>query len=126
MAFDEILANRIRRIVSTRPGVTEQKMFGGLAFLHNGHMACGVAKEEMMVRVGPEGYQDALALPHAREMDFTGRPLKGLIYVDFEGYRTGPGLEGWVERGLVFTGSLPPKKPKRPKGKTPRMPHGKG
>ncbi len=116
MAFDEILANRIRRIVSGKKGISERKMFGSLAFLHNGHMACGVVKEELMVRVGPDAYEEALAHPHAREMDFTGRPLKGMIYVDCEGYRTDPGLEGWVERGLDFTGSLPPKKPKAQRG----------
>ncbi len=120
MAFDEILADRIRRVVSGKRGITEQKMFGGLAFLHNGHMACGVAKEELMVRIGPDAYEEALALPHTRDMDFTGRPLKGMIYVDFEGYRTDPALEGWVRRGITFTGSLPPKKPKQPKEPTAR------
>lgn len=124
MAYDEILANRIRRVVDGKKGVSEQKMFGGLAFLHNGHMACGVAKEELMVRVGPDAYEEALALPHAREMDFTGRPMKGMIYVEFEGYRTDHGLEGWVERGLDFTGSLPPKKPKKKQAARKKTPPG--
>jgi len=91
-------------------GYEEKKMFGGLCFLVNGNMCCGVAKDTFMVRVGPEAYDEALALPHAREMDFTGKPLKGMVYVDSEGVSEDSELAAWVDRGLAFAGKLPPKK----------------
>lgn len=112
MAYDEDVAYRIRAVLADQDGVTEKKMFGGLAFMVNGHMCCGLAKGELMVRVGPEQYEDCLAQPHAREMDFTGRPMKGMIYVDPDGYRTDEELQVWVNRGLAFVTSLPPKSKK--------------
>ena len=108
MAYSEHLAARVRRLLDGRD-VTEKKMFGGLAFLVGGHMAVGVLADELMVRVGPDGYADALARPHAREMDFTGKALKGFVYVAAEGVRHGSSLRAWVRRGADFAGSLPPK-----------------
>lgn len=77
MTYDPAMADRMRRVLSDHSSVTERKMFGGLAFMLDGHMCCGVAGNEVMIRVGPAAYQSALAEPYAREMDFTGRPLKG-------------------------------------------------
>ena len=81
MAYDEKLADRIRQAVGPRGDVTEKKMFGGLAFLLDGKMFCGIVKDDLMVRVGPERYEAALAEAHVRPMDFTGRPMNGYVYV---------------------------------------------
>jgi TfoX/Sxy family transcriptional regulator of competence genes len=109
MAYDEGLAERLREVLNEQPGVTEKKMFGGLAFLCQGHMFCGIVGEELMVRVGAERYEQALLEPHTRAMDFTGRPMKGYVYVEPEGFETDEALEGWTNRGLEFVLSLPPK-----------------
>jgi hypothetical protein len=114
MALDEKLNQRIRDIVSERKGVTETKMFGGLCFMHNGNMMCGGdLKYGFSVRVGPEAYEEALKLNHAREMDLTGVPLKGLVFVASEGIRTKTMLTKWIDRGMAFTETLPPKKKKK-------------
>ena len=86
MGYEEKLAQRIRGLVASQPGVTEKKMFGGLSFMIGGNMFCGVLKEDLVVRMGPNGYEEALAEPHARPMDFTGRRLKSMVYVGPEGY----------------------------------------
>ena len=109
MAYDEGLAQRVREALSDQSAVIEKKMFGGLAFMVDGHMCCGVTRETLMVRVGPDAYEAALARPHARPMDFTGRPLKGMVYVDREGHEEDEDLQSWVERGLAFTNTLPAK-----------------
>ncbi len=109
MAYDEKLAERVREVFAPREGLREKKMFGGLAFMLHGHMCCGIAREALMVRVGPEAYEETLARPHARPMDFTGRALKGMVYVDAGGYRSKKALRQWVERGVAFVSSLPPK-----------------
>ncbi len=109
MAFSEKLADRIRKQLESENGVVEKKMFGGLAFMVNGNMSCGVVGEDLMVRVGPEAYESALAEPDAREMDFTGRPMKGMIYVTADGIRTAKRLAFWVQKGLKFAKSLPAK-----------------
>jgi hypothetical protein len=113
MAFDEELADRIREALAGTPGLTEKTMFGGLCFLVGGHMCCGIEGDTLMVRVGPDAYEDALARPHAREMDFTGRPLRGMVYVDGPGVESGSGLTEWAGRGVAFAASQPPKKPKK-------------
>ena len=84
-------------------------MFGGLAFMVNGHMCCGIVGEELMVRVGPDLYQSSLAQPHTREMEFTGKPLKGMVYVGTEGLATEHQLGQWVQRGLAYVSTLPAK-----------------
>jgi TfoX/Sxy family transcriptional regulator of competence genes len=102
MSYDETLATRIRALLAERDDVVEKKMFGGLCFMVNGAMCCGLTKRDFMVRVGAARYDDALAQPHARPMDFTGRPLKGMVYVAPEGLRTKAALARWVRRGLEF------------------------
>lgn len=109
MAFDEGMAQRLRELLSDRSDIVEKKMFGGLAFMLSGNMCCGVVNDTLMARVGPEQYQDALRQAHAREMDFTGKPLKGFIYVAPRGIESDQDLQTWVERCIDFASSLPPK-----------------
>lgn len=109
MAYDEGLAQRIRETLAETTGVVEKKMFGGLCFMLRGNMCAGVSGDELMVRVGPDAYGEALALPHAREMDFTGKPLRGFVYVDPLGFESDEDLESWIERGARFARSLPAK-----------------
>jgi len=112
MPFDEKLAERIRTVLARHSGVTERKMFGGIAFMLNGHMCCGIAKGDLMLRVGPEEYETILAKPHVRPMDFTGRPLTGMVYVDVAGVRSDAALRRWIEHAVAFARTLNPKKPK--------------
>ena len=84
-------------------------MFGGLCFMVQGNMCCGILQDDIMVRVGADAHADALAQPHARPMDFTGKAMKGMVYVGPEGLEGDDDLEGWVQRGLSFTLSLPAK-----------------
>ena len=109
MAYDEKLAERVREILREWPGVTERKMFGGLAFLVRGHMCCGIVGSDLMVRVGAGETERALSRPHARPMDFTGRPMNGMVYVAPGGLSTKKALRSWVERGTTFAGTLPDK-----------------
>lgn len=109
MAYDEALATRVREALESTPEVTERKMFGGLAFMVAGNLCCGVLGDELMVRVGPEAWAAALAAPHAREMDFTGRSMTGMVYVAPAGLVSDPDLEAWVGRGVAFAASLPRK-----------------
>ncbi len=101
MAYNEKLAERIRRQLSDRTDVAERKMFGGLAFMVKGHMCCGVVGDELMVRVGPEAYEAALKEKHAREMDFTGKPLRSMVYVAAPGIASVKQLGRWIVRGLA-------------------------
>jgi TfoX N-terminal domain len=96
VAFDPGLAQRVREVLGERPGLTERKMFGGLAFLLNGKMFVGIVGSALMARVGPERHLDALAQPNVREMDFTGRPMKGYVYVDPPGLAEDRDLAAWV------------------------------
>jgi len=109
MAYDEGLAERLREIYSDRVEAVERKMFGGLAFMVSGHMSCGVVGESLMVRVGPAEYERSLRRPFAREMDFTGKPLKGFVYVSPKGFESDEDLQAWVDLSLVFVSSLEPK-----------------
>ena len=109
MAYDEALTARIREALAGRSGVTEMKMFGGVGFMLNGNMCCGVVKDELMVRVGRDAHEEAVMLPHARPMDFTGRPMGGFVFVGLQGVQGEDALQQWVERGVSFAGSLPPK-----------------
>lgn len=110
MAFDEGLAERIREALSDTINVEEKKMFGGLCFMVNNHMCCGIVKDELMLRVGKDNYEEALTQPHAREMDFTGKALKGMIYVGHEGLAEDEDLKAWLDRALAFVMGLPSKK----------------
>ena len=109
MAFDDGLAERVRDLTAELPDMSERKMFGGLCFLRSGNMCFGIVGSELMVRVGPDAYDDALALPNAREMDFTGRSMRGLVYVGEDGISEDDDLAAWLARGLDFAASLPPK-----------------
>lgn len=109
MAFDEGLAERIRDLLRDHRGITERKMFGGLAFMRDGHMFVGILGDNLMARVGPESYAKALAQKHVREMDFTGKPLKGYIYVAPAGFESDAALESWVSRCAEFVRTLPVK-----------------
>jgi TfoX/Sxy family transcriptional regulator of competence genes len=113
MAYDEAMAERIREHFGLAPDVDERRMFGGLCFMVRGHMACGIANDSLMVRVGPDAYEAALAEPHARVMDFTGRPLRGMVYVSAEGVSTAGDLGSWIDRGAAFARGLPPKSPNK-------------
>lgn len=109
MAYDEGLAERVREALADRSDLTEKKMFGGLCFLLGGNMACGIVGEELMLRVGPDGYEETLARPHAREMDFTGRALRGMVYVGADGLREDDELRDRLAGAVAFAGGLPAK-----------------
>jgi TfoX/Sxy family transcriptional regulator of competence genes len=109
MAYSESLAHRVRAVLQNESGLSEKKMFGGLAFLLNGNMCCGIVRDELMVRVGAEQYQAALAQPHARPIDFTGRPMTGMIFVSAEEIAADNRLAEWVNQGARFAGALPAK-----------------
>src|SRR5206468_12033149 len=99
MAYDEPLANRIRQAFGTRHDITERKMFGGLAFLHRGRMCCGIVGRDLMVRIPGDEFDAAMRGRHVRPMDFTGKPLRGFVYVSPPGFRTAAALRTWLSRG---------------------------
>jgi TfoX/Sxy family transcriptional regulator of competence genes len=109
MAFDEALADRIREVLAARPALSERRMFGGIAFMLAGNMAVGVVGDDLMVRLDPADAERALAEPHTRPMDFTGKPMKNMVYVDPEGTASDEELAAWVEAGADYASSLPPK-----------------
>ncbi|MFT7518770.1 MAG: hypothetical protein ACI9MC_000902 [Kiritimatiellia bacterium] len=109
MAYDEALAERVTDLMCNEPGFSQRKMFGCMCYLIYRNMVCGVLKDELMVRVGKPAYEECLALPHAREMDFTGRTMRGMVYVGVDGIEADEDLSDWVERGASFARSLPPK-----------------
>jgi hypothetical protein len=109
MAYDETLAERVRRVLPGDVSVRERKMFGGLAFMLGGHMTCGVVGPDLMLRIGAERSERAVAEPHVRRMDFTGKPLKGFVYVGPEGVASDEMLRAWIDQAAAFTASLPPK-----------------
>src|SRR5437773_11780993 len=109
MAYDEGLAERIRGVLDEQPSVSEKRMFGGVAFLVQGHMSVGIVKDKLMVRVGPESYDRVLRERHARKMDFTGRPMKGFVYVVPSGYESDADLQHWVNLRVSYVTSLPAK-----------------
>ncbi|MBI2363102.1 MAG: TfoX/Sxy family protein [Elusimicrobia bacterium] len=100
MAFDEPLAERVRRLLKRRPALAEVKMFGGLCFTLRGNMCCGLLGKDLIVRVPPKETSAVLKRPHARPFDFTKRPMKGFVYVAPAGYRSPAALRGWVVRGV--------------------------
>jgi TfoX/Sxy family transcriptional regulator of competence genes len=109
MAYDEALADRVRERLSDNPEISERKMFGGIAFMLSGNMAVGVSKDDLMVRIDPDDQDQALAQPGVRVFDMSGRPMKGWILVAPEATEEDNGLHAWIEAGLDFAGSLPPK-----------------
>ena len=109
MAYDEGVAERLREVFSERDDVVEKKMFGGIAYMHSGNMCCGITDDLLMARVGPDAYATALEKPHVREMDFTGKALKGFVYVEPAGFSEDSDLQEWVRLCEAFTSSLPAK-----------------
>jgi TfoX/Sxy family transcriptional regulator of competence genes len=113
MAYDEELADRIRNAIPSDTDVAERKMFGGLAFLLNGHMFAGIVDHELMIRLGHAAAQRALERDHVREMDFTGRPMKNMIFIQPAGLH-GPALKQWITAAADHARAMPPKPPKHP------------
>jgi TfoX/Sxy family transcriptional regulator of competence genes len=109
MAYDEYLADRIRAAVAKTPDVVERRMFGGLAFLVARHMACGIVGNDLRLRLGEDGADAALDEPHSRPMDFTGKPMKSMVYAAPSGTKTDGALLAWVERATAHVGALPRK-----------------
>lgn len=113
MAFNERLAERVRAALDGRAGISERKMFGGLAFLLDGKMCVGVLGDELVVRSGAERYAESLKRPHARPMDFTGRSMTGMVYVAPAGTSRGAALQRWIELGLEAASAATPSKRRR-------------
>ena len=109
MALDEKLAARIRARLGKRPGVVERKMFGGIIFMLEGNMCCGVHRDALIARLGPEEAGAALAEPHTRVFDLTGRPMKAWVLVEAKGLAKDAQLGKWLDRAAWWAGSLPPK-----------------
>jgi TfoX/Sxy family transcriptional regulator of competence genes len=109
VAYDEDLAQRVRDLLAARSDVTERKMFGGIAFMLAGNMACGVLGEDLIVRLGDEEGEKALAEDGVRPFDFTGKPMKNIVYVSAELTSDDAGLAEWVDAGADYAASLPAK-----------------
>lgn len=108
MPYNVKLAERIRAELQGMPFV-EKKMFGGVGFLFNGNLACGVNKDDFIVRVDPEKHAVLLKKPNVRPFDMTGRPMKGWLVVGADGVKTAKQLSTWIREGVAFAASLPPK-----------------
>jgi len=111
MAYDEGLATRVRELLGDRAGVAEKQMFGGLAFLVHGNMACGVRGEDLIVRLAADAAESVEGEPGVRPFDLTGRPMKGWLLVAAEGHAEDDDLGRWIDRGAAYAASLPPKGP---------------
>ena len=109
MAYDEQLADRIRQTMLAEPGLSERKMFGGLAFMLDGHMCCGIVGQDLMLRLGKDGAAHALEQPHVRPMDFTGRPMSGMVYIE-PGGLDDDALNHWLNQAAAFARAFPPKR----------------
>ncbi len=109
MAYDETLAKRLRDTLDGAGLISEKKMFGGIAFMLNGNMCRGITDGLLMARVGPAAYDDALERPYARPMDFTGKPMKGYVYVEPAGIESDRELGEWVRMCVWFVRTLPEK-----------------
>ena len=109
MAYDENTAARVRQALGAVKGVAERRMFGGLVFMVQGNMCCGVEQDNLMLRVGPAQYAAALEEPYAGVMDFTGRPLRGFVVVQPAGFATAAELGEWVGKAVAFVRTLPAK-----------------
>jgi TfoX/Sxy family transcriptional regulator of competence genes len=109
VAYNEHVAERVRLLLKRRRGIEEKKMFGGIAFLLNGHMCCGVLNNSLVLRLGEECTRAALREPYTRPMDFTGKVMKSMIYLGPKGFRKDNELKSWIERAVSFARSLPKK-----------------
>lgn len=112
MAYDPDLAERVRAGIRSHPGISERRMFGGLAFMLDEHMAVGILGQSLMARIGPAFEGEALAMAHVRKMDFTGRPMKGYVFIDAAGLTSDDDLRWWIEKAASFIATLPPKPPR--------------
>ncbi len=108
MVYNPQLAERVASLLKNQPGIGEKKMFGGVGFLLHGNMACGVLRDDLIVRVGPDGYEAALHQEHVRMFDITGRPMRGWVMVGKTAHAADAALAAWVRQGLAFAASLPP------------------
>ena len=109
MAYDQSLEQRISELLGSQPGLVTKKMFGGVGFMLHGNMACGVYQQYLIVRVGPQRYEQALAQPHTRIFDITGRPMKGWVMVAPAGCASEDALQSWTQQGIEFALTLPAK-----------------
>jgi hypothetical protein len=109
MAYNQDLADRVIERLLGQPGLEQKAMFGGVSFMVQGNFACGIVKDDLCVRVGKERYAEALAMPEARPMDFTGKPMAGWVFVAPAGFADDESLDDWVGRGLAYALSLPAK-----------------
>lgn len=109
MTYDKDLAERIRQTIGSPPGLSEKEMFGGIGFMVQGNMAVGVIGDELMVRIARQDTDQALSEPGTRMFDFTGRPMKGWVMVNKQGYAGDQAFTGWVQRGVEYALTLPPK-----------------
>jgi hypothetical protein len=109
MVYDEELEQRVQELLDDQPELVAKRMFGGVGFMVQGNMACGVHKDKLIVRVGPDSYEEALSRRHTREFDMTGRPMRGWVMVEPEGFASDSDLQAWVLQGVGFALSLPPK-----------------
>jgi hypothetical protein len=109
VAYDDLLADRMRSALGSESGISERKMFGGLAFMAGGHMFVGILGNILMARVGPERYIQELIRSHVRVMDFTGKPMKGYVFVDPPGFKTDSDLSYWIKTSIDFVRTLPAK-----------------
>lgn len=120
MAVDEALAERVRAVLAGTPEVVERRMFGGLAFMIAGRMACGVRGEDLIARLGPDGGAAALDEPGVRPMSFRHGPTAAFLLVSPEAVRKPADLERWIRRALAFVATLPPREPRAGRGSRPR------
>ena len=109
MAYDETLAERVRELLAAVDELDERKMFGGISFMLGGNYCCGVLNDDLVVRLGAGAHDQALSEPHVRDMDFTGRPMLGWVYVAPDGTTADGSLAAWVKRGVAYARSLPPR-----------------
>ena len=121
MAYDEKLAERVRAALAKRDYVVEKRMFGGIAFMVRGHMSCGIVASTLMVRLAPADADGLMNEPHVRPMDFTGRPMRGFLYVDPAGTKTAAALRQWVERARAYVEAQPVKTRSRARPKPKRL-----
>jgi hypothetical protein len=112
MAFDEALAARVRQHLASRRDFVEKHMFGGVCFMIRGRMCCGIIDSSLMVRLAPDEADRAADQPHVRPMDFTGKPMRGYLFVDAEGITTPKALQSWVDRCVTHIETMPVKKAK--------------
>src|SRR5262245_4798905 len=120
MAYNEKLAERVRVALAGRRDVVEKRMFGGVAFMAGGRMTCGIVGSTLMVRLSPEAADTFLNEPHVRPMDFTGRPMRGFLYVDPPGLKTAAALQKWTDRAMAYAEAQPKKVRARPRRKITR------